>query len=395
MGFKNLKILLEKENRAYLILAIWLLVGYTVFEFITYGFFGMVVLLLLVITCFLYFLLTLISKQKLSQKPILFLLICALISYPVALLLLFLGFVGIVILGIFFMIGVVFWIFSTALFTMQNCYNKTIEWDNKIKNWVTPVNYIIRIGLFLVGAYISLVILAQFTRFALYLINEPSHYYELIIMFVYLSMWFTVIILFLVGLFAIFFKRINLWLGLFFIFIVVYAISIMIDVIQWEMAGSANYVPLQIGQYFYKLYLLLSSISLLISKRFDNISKKIKIRPETIIILLLFSLGMFELGMGMIGKTQTRFQIDLTAILYPILALIFGTYLIIKRSKKPQKTDDDKIESIELNTEKVDKKKASTEQEKLIYCSNCGTQNTSEKNYCVNCGTKLEQFGSD
>ena len=389
MGFKNLKVLLEKENRPYLILAIWLLVGYTVFEFVTYGLFGMVVLLLLVITCFLYFLLTLITKQKSSQKPLLYLLICVLISYPIALFLQFLGSVGILILGIFFMIGAYFWIISTALFTMENCYKKTLEWDEKIKNWLTPVNYIVRIGLFLVGAYISLVIIAQFTRFALYLVKEPSHFYELIIMFVYLSMWFTVIILFLVGLIAILFKRINLWLGLFFIFIVIYAINIMIGAIQWEFEGSANILPLQIGQYFYKLYLLLSSIALLVSKRAEKIAKKIKIRPGIILIWLIFSMAMFELGMGMIGRTLIRFQLNLTAVLFPILALVFGIYSIIRRSKKPQ-LEEEKIESIELTKETVDKKLTSTEQEKAKYCTNCGTQVTSENKFCVKCGTKIE-----
>ena len=103
MGFKNLKILLEKEKRAYLILAIWLLIGYTVFEFVTSGYFGMVILLLLVMTCFLYFLLALFSKQKLAQKPVLYLLICALLSYPVSVILLRWG---IIIIAIFFMIGI-------------------------------------------------------------------------------------------------------------------------------------------------------------------------------------------------------------------------------------------------------------------------------------------------
>ena len=46
--------------------------------------------------------------------------------------------------------------------------------------------------------------------------------------------------------------------------------------------------------------------------------------------------------------------------------------------------------SIELTKESVDKKITSTEQEKIIYCSNCGTQITSENKFCVNCGTKIE-----
>lgn len=386
MGFKNLKNLLEKEKRAYLILVIWLLVGYTVFEFVTSGFFGMVILLLLVVTCFLYFLLTLFLKQKLAQKPLLYLLICTLLSYPASVLLLRWG---IIILGIFFMIGINIWIFCTALFTMENCYKKTVEWDEKIKNWVTPINYIIRIGLFLVGAYLSLVIIAQFTRFALQIVKEPSYNYELIIMTVYLWMWFTILILFLVGLVAIIFKRINLWLGLFFIFIAVYAINISINAIRWELAGSINILPLQIGQYFFKLYLFLSSIALLISKRAEKIARKIKIRPEIILIWLIFSMAMFQLGMGLVGTVLTRFQLNLTSMLFPILALVFGIYSIVKRRKKPQ-SEEEKSDSIELTKEVEDDKLSSEERVKIVFCSNCGTQLSLENKFCINCGTKIE-----
>lgn len=162
----------------------------------------------------------------------------------------------------------------------------------------------------------------------------------------------------------------------------------MIGAIQWEFEGSTKIVSLQIGQYFYKLYLLLSSIALIVSKRADNIAKKIKIRPEIILIWLIFSMAMFELGMGMIGRTLTRFQLNLTAVLFPILALVFGIYSIVKRSKKPQILETEKRAPSDITKETVDIKVTSTGN--VNYCANCGTQLSPENKFCVNCGTEIE-----
>ncbi len=54
MGLKDLKLLKEKENRLYLILILWLLIGFTIFQFEVLFVVGYIVFIPLIIISFNY-----------------------------------------------------------------------------------------------------------------------------------------------------------------------------------------------------------------------------------------------------------------------------------------------------------------------------------------------------
>ena len=106
MGFKDLKILAHKEKRAYLILTIWLLLGYSFLQFDPNNLIGVNLLFFLLSTCLLYFIFNLLIKNKIDQHPLLYLLLCLFLAFPLNILIINYGLLVIVIL---FVIAIVYW----------------------------------------------------------------------------------------------------------------------------------------------------------------------------------------------------------------------------------------------------------------------------------------------
>ncbi|TFG26847.1 MAG: zinc ribbon domain-containing protein [Promethearchaeota archaeon] len=380
MAFKHLKALVEEKYKVYLILLIWLIIGYTVFQFVSEAIIGTYVLLPLTMACFLYFIFMVLFKDKVHQKPLTFLLVCILFSYPLGLILLNYMFI---ILGVLLLIGSYIWIIITAIFAMDSCYRKSVEWDEKIKNLQKPFNYIIRGVLFIGGIFLATELLLLASTFLLNM-NNSSPGYQLNITYLYLQTWLMIWILFIIGIISLFFKKFNLWLGVFVIFITGYAIFLMITTYQLYYGSTTRLLPISILQYLFSIYLLLNSAALLFDERAETIAKKLKIgKSEIILMLLIFSMASFQLVAGLIGATLAKFELNIIAFMFPYLALIFGIYAIFKQSRKKKsvlKEEPDKLE--------MDKFVPST-QSNTIYCSNCGVANTSDNKFCINCGKEL------
>jgi hypothetical protein len=326
-----------------------------------------------------------------NQRPLVFLVISALFSYPLGLILLNYVFI---VLGILLLFGSYIWIFITALFTMDNCYRKTVEWDEKIKNWPKPVNHIVRWGLFIGGAFFATELLLALSNFLLS-VNDPFYDYQLVITYLYLNMWFIIWVLFIIGFAFVIFKKVNLWLGVFFIFISVFAIILMISAFQLYYGNSVRLLPLIILEYIFSLYLLLSSTALLFDERAETIARKLNIaKSEMVIIVVIFSLASFELVSGLVGESLAKSELYTIALVFPYLALIFGIYAIIKNSRKKTfgqtesegYSKDNQIEKSEIIEGDKEMKNINSES---ITCYYCGVENSINNQYCTNCGKDL------
>ncbi|MFX0140208.1 MAG: hypothetical protein ACFFDN_41595 [Candidatus Hodarchaeota archaeon] len=281
-------------------------------------------------------------KNKIDQHPLLFLLLSLFLSLPLNILIINYGLLVIVILII---IATYFWLFATAIFVMDNCYEKSLQWDNTFKDLRKPFNNILRVSLFIGGALLATGLLYLVSSIALD-VKDPSYSYELIINYLYLNISFMIWILFIVGLILVIFKKINFWLGIFFLFISFYAIYIIIILVQVEFGSEIVTLPFLIIQYIFNIFLLLSSTVKLIGKRAELLKKKIRfINTDVLLIWLIYSMAAFQFGKSTMGTIVIQFGLMFTALIFPDLALLFGIYAIVRHSKKPKKKEEENKKS--------------------------------------------------
>lgn len=336
MGFKDLKILLDKDKRVYLILAIWLIIGYTIFQFIPSLILGMYIFLPLLFTCLVYFIFSIILKDKIQEYSWKIFLISIIIA-----ILLWIFFpatpIGLLIIVYLAIIGVNLFFFITTIFTSRDWYKRTIKWDEKIADWPKPVNTLVRISLFLGGAIIATVLIFIFSSLALN-VKDTSYTYQLVITSILLDMIIVIWILFIIGVISVFFGRVNYWLGIFFIFIIILAINIIISAVIFERGPSSIFLPFLIIQYIINLYLLLGSIAAIFGEKSKIIAEKSKIfTPESILIFLIFSMASLEFSAGVAEEGLSEVELLFIAFAIPILILIFGLYGIYTYNKKYKK----------------------------------------------------------
>ncbi|MFX1337363.1 MAG: hypothetical protein ACFFDK_01995 [Promethearchaeota archaeon] len=336
MGIKDLKILFEKEKRVYLILAIWLIIGYTIFQFSPSSLLAIFLFLPLLLTCLIYFIISLILKDKIQEyswKVFLIALIIAILLriFLVATL------IGSLIIVFIAIIGLNLFFFITTIFTSKDWYDRTIKWDEKVQNWPKPVNILVRIGLFFGGAIIASFGLFLFATLALN-VKDTSYNYQLVITSVLFDMMVVIWLLFIIGIISVFFGRINYWLGIFFIFITILAINIIISVVIFEFGPSSVFLPFLIIQYLINLYLLLGSIAIIFGEQSKIIAKKLRIfTSESMIVFLIFTMASMEYCAGIAKEIVSEIQLVVTALAIPILIFIFAIYGIYTYNKKHKK----------------------------------------------------------
>jgi hypothetical protein len=336
MGFKDLKVLLDKEKRVYLILAIWIIIGYTVFQFSPSYILGMIVFLPLLFTCLVYFIISLILKDKIQEYAWKVLLISIVIAIPLFIFLPVTQF-GLLVIVFIALLGANLFFLITTIFISRDWYERTIKWDEKIEGWPKPANKLVRISLFLGGAIIATLLLIFFSSLALN-VKDTSYTYQLVITSILLDMMIVIWVLFIIGILSVFFGRVNYWLGVFFIFITVLAINIIISAVIFERGPGSVFLPFLIIQYLINLYLLLGSIAALFGEQSDLIAEKSKIfTPESILVFLIFSMASMEFGAGVAEGGISEIQLLFTALVIPVLIFIFGIYGIYSYNKKFKK----------------------------------------------------------
>jgi len=246
-----------------------------------------------------------------------------------------------------FAIAGYFWMTISAVFSINDIYNKSVKWDDKIKDWSKPISSITRCGLFFGAGIISTILIIEIFAILMFSVDGYSEDYRLTI-FVLSQTWLIFLwILFIIGIISLFFKKKYFWLGIYFFYVTFFAIYIMLKIYSAEFGPSSLILPVQISLYIFKLYLLFVCVSILISEQAEIIAKKVKkLKSETILFFLLFSMGFNELGSVIAPEEGEWWNLYFTAIFFPFIALIFGIYAMISYNKKLKtKNNEPKINS--------------------------------------------------
>ena len=388
MGFGDLGRLFKKDYRIFLILVIWLLIGFTIFQFdivlfrgaqfdITLGF---IVFLPLIGFCLVLVLIALFTKKDLTTLSTKQALLYSLITIPIMLIL-----SGITLL--LFVIAIFSWVFITALFSMWGCYEKGVAWDESVYNWPRPINFFARWIQFFALNTIAIIIVA-FTAGAgtVWVVASED------IGTLYLSVgWILIIVMILltlIGFLFVFIGRLNAWISTFHFWVALYTMYLMVNAFYSltndSPGNSSSTIYMQLGLYVFDVLLILYTIGGIIGKKAEKLSSALPMKPETILIWLIFSKAAFEFSDALPFASPGVFKAAASFLMFVPMVLIIGFYGIIVygRTKKERKVKKKKKKADEKELKKEGHKKGDT-------CKECGKLNKKGAKFCKTCGKEL------
>ena len=284
-------------------------------------------------------------------------------------------------------LGILLFIFITALFTLWSCYEKGVSWDEKIYKWPSPINHIARWLQYLILPTVGglLILLAALAGVVWAVISLEMAFIFAIAGWIlvgvcgflwFLSAWF------------IFAGKLNSWLGIFFMWVAFYtwylmfkafiSISLEVDPSGGAIGGDLM-IFIQIGLYIFDMLIILSVIGNLVGERSEKISKTLHIKAETFFVWLIFSKAAYEY-MNTIPQLQVgTLKAVLGFILFVPLVFITGlfgiiNYFKVKKGMKKRKNKKDEEKKLE---------------KKGIKCEECGNYNRQDAKFCKKCGKAL------
>jgi len=387
MGFGDLGKLGKKEYRIFLVLIIWLLIGFTLFQFdivlfkwdnldITLGF---IVFLPLIAFCLALYLIAVFTKKELMELNAKQVIVYTLITLPIMLLLS--GFALLL-----FLIGILSWIFITSLFSMSGCYEKGIDCDEKIYNWPRPINFFarwIQFFLFNIIAIILVLVAATAGTFWALASTDVAAIYSIVGWLLIVVMVFLTLISFL----FVFIGRLNAWISVFHVWVALYTFYLMFKAFSSlsSSGGVSEYTGyIKLGLYVFDVLLLLYTLGGIVGEKAEKLSSSLPMKPETILVWLIFSKAAFEFADALpFGATGTL-KAALSFLLFVPMVFVIGFYGIIKygKTKKERKKKKKKKKVDEKELKKAGHKKGDT-------CKECGKLNKKGAKFCKTCGTKL------
>ncbi len=340
MGLLDLKKLKEVEYRIYLILIIWVLVGFTIYEFskllpysVIFDTIGAIIFLPLMGVCVVLYLAALVSRKKIhefSKKRMLFHFIFAI---PFIVLLLYIA-------VYLFWLALIYYVVITAFFTMYNFYKMGVKFENKIGHSQSSLSRFLQWCL-LVGGTISSVVIVVASVLILdyglnYTIdNTTFNVYPIVLILVILIVFLTVIagLLHLRG-------SLHSWLGIFLVGVAIYSAYLMYSVVSSAQVDSGSNIysaPIRIALYFVDLILLLMSFGSLLGERFEFITKKFKLLgSDTIMIWLIFCTAAYQFAVGNPTMEITFVKNIVVFLLFIPLLLFLGLFGLLKYGKKKE-----------------------------------------------------------
>ncbi|MHA1294812.1 MAG: zinc-ribbon domain-containing protein [Promethearchaeota archaeon] len=401
MSIKDLKILKEKELRLFLILTIWLLFAFTFFQFREFfpEWLPYIIYLPLLGLCLSLIFAAFLFKKNLKELGPKQILIYFAITVPIILIFAFIAL-------ILFVFAILTYVFITSIFTCYNCYKKGVKFDD---NWYTkpfPINAAVRWTVFIGGTVLAILFIAIVAivgaGFALFSEDVKS-----MLGFVPIAMFLVILILALIGGLMVLIGRLNAWLGIFFLWVSFYTLFLMIKAflaVGGDSDGGSSIIYVQIALYLFDLFLILSTMGSLVGKRAELISEKIHIRPENILIWLIFAKAAYEFADAVPGMEASQFKAIWVFVLFIPLVFIMGIYGIKsygklkkerkrrKKRSKIEKTSEKKKKKIEktLKREGLSKEEIEKRLSKVgIFCTKCGADNVKTAKECRKCGAKL------
>ena len=285
----NLKKLGEKENRVFLFLVVWLLMAYAcmiIFTLLGMPIVGVLIYFpLLAFTLFLWFIS--LFRKKVSDFSMKKLIILLAIDIILMIVLIF----AIVVILI---VAVLSYVFLTSYFIVSGCYKAGRDRDEKL--YYKKGAWFWRRLEFHGGLAFSLILLFVFLFATLEIASLTDVTGLIVIAFIAV-----IIVLIVLTIYCyienILKRRLNAWLGTFFVFITGYTFYLVLKVFLRLYEGTGEAPPLYqvIALLFLDLFILLYSIGAILGKQGEVLSKKMKgvFSIDTILLWLIFCKAAF------------------------------------------------------------------------------------------------------
>jgi len=303
----NLKKILLKENRKYLILVIWLLVNITIiqlpFQF-SIEILGNQIDLLDLIGVVIYvpfltflvfiFFYSLFAKKNVKEVATWKIFLILFLTLPLMVVL-------IPILVILFLFSIISYIFFTSWFILYGAYLASKRLDNSFKRRVHSTFY--RSIEFVGGSIFSILLLGLYLSEsqgigALVGFTFTQTVYDTL-NYVVILVGLIIIMFILVGVIYIFKKIFNAWLGMFSLSVVIYTFFLLVKIFFAikNIGGESTSIATQFILLILDLFILLYAISTLMGSQAELLSKRLKFKRigvDSILIWLVFSKVSYE-----------------------------------------------------------------------------------------------------
>lgn len=363
---KNLHKLGEKENRLFLILVFWLIIGITIIQVgnmlidLYIVFIGILVLLPSLAFLFFLYLFTIISKKDIREFALWKVFILFIVTLPG---LVFLA----LILAALFVFSIISYIFLTSWFILYGCYLIAKNLDERLhkrkyKAVTRSVSYfggtLLALGL-LVGVTTGTFILRTYVDIS----SDPILLINSLIVGVIILIFFIVGLIYLIrGIFPAF-------LGIFFILVVIYTFFLVFKVfLGLSGSGGSSSSTTQILLLVFDIFIIVYSVGTMLGSQAELLSDKLKyFSVDNILVFLIFSKTAYEfaanfpynvlLGLQIpyieyvvaVGSDLNLWKNIAVLAFFMLLLLIIGSYEIRKYAKleKQKKKDiDDRLEDL-------------------------------------------------
>jgi hypothetical protein len=329
----------KKENRIYLFLVLWLLIGYTLFSFPTSFtlWLGFLIFPPVLGICTVLLIATLFERKELGQVSYKRIIIYFIFGVFFAIL-----FTGIwqLIVGFLYRAGILSFIFITSVFYMYGCYKYGIKTEESAHNLNSPLNQITRMLMFIGGTAISILIMFLLTRIGINWATKNPEINDSLALIAVIILYL-IIFLAAMGVITLFSGKLNAWLGVFLIFASFYTAYLMVSAFFTASASSNETIMrfwTRTALYLFDIALILYTVSTILGEKSEVITKKLKLaKSDSIIMWLIMSKTAFELAK--VADPRIRAELlnaTVGFILFIPLLIIAGVYGIWNYSKVPR-----------------------------------------------------------
>jgi len=381
MGFSDLKLLKEREYRLYLILIIWMLIGFTFLQFDVLVIVGIIIFIPLLVVSFIFIINAVLPFKQLRDMSFKRIVITIIVFVLVFLLLINIVFPIIVNL---FYLGIISYILITAVFTMYYFYELGKKIDDYLYKLPSKLRHFERWCVFLGGTIFSIILLIGATVISEVATGGTQEAIGFNTAIVAIIIVVIIIIFGIVGALRAIRGRLYAYLGIFFIGIAIYTIYLMISIIFTSLSGGgSSSVGAQILLYFLNLFILLNTIGSLLGEKTELLKEKLKIfNADTILMWLIFSISSFVLASGGSQAEIDLFRLLLVYILFIPLLIIMGLYGFYDYTNIIRERDLTLLEKEAKKEGVIDKSQ--------VICKKCGATNEATALYCTDCGVELK-----